>query len=178
MLIYLGEKTGKFWPKGDLAAQAPVLEWLMWQVGGFGPMPHQFEPLPDGEERDRQPLWHGALFEGNPSSLRRARQTARRSGLRWGRCLKSSPGGKAFYRGQPNWPHRSWELLNYLRYDTGGVVLAMSPEHESPNLGAPVFPVPGLRFAPRLVTEAGAVCGHPTAGKSPANLDPDYREDQ
>ncbi len=41
ILIYLGEKTGKFWPKGDLAAQAPVLEWLMWQMGGFGPMPHQ-----------------------------------------------------------------------------------------------------------------------------------------
>jgi GST-like protein len=41
ILIYLGEKTGKFWPKGDLAAQVPVLEWLMWQIGGFGPMPHQ-----------------------------------------------------------------------------------------------------------------------------------------
>jgi GST-like protein len=41
VLIYLGEKTGKFWPKGDLAAQVPVLEWLMWQMGGFGPMPHQ-----------------------------------------------------------------------------------------------------------------------------------------
>jgi GST-like protein len=41
ILIYLGEKTGKFWPKGDLAAQVPVLEWLMWQAGGFGPMPHQ-----------------------------------------------------------------------------------------------------------------------------------------
>jgi GSH-dependent disulfide-bond oxidoreductase len=41
ILIYLSEKTGKFWPKGDLAAQVPVLEWLMWQIGGFGPMPHQ-----------------------------------------------------------------------------------------------------------------------------------------
>jgi len=41
ILIYLGEKTGRFWPKGDLAKQVPVLEWLMWQVGGFGPMPHQ-----------------------------------------------------------------------------------------------------------------------------------------
>jgi len=56
-------------------------------------------------------------------------------------------------------------------------VLAMSPEHGSPNLGAPVFPVPGLRFAPRSAAQAGAVCGHP-AEKSPANLDPDYREDQ
>src|SRR6516225_8528306 len=35
ILIYLGEKTGKFWPKGDLRKQIPVLEWLMWQMGGF-----------------------------------------------------------------------------------------------------------------------------------------------
>jgi GSH-dependent disulfide-bond oxidoreductase len=41
ILVYLGEKTGKFWPKGDLTAQVSVLEWLMWQLGGFGPMPHQ-----------------------------------------------------------------------------------------------------------------------------------------
>jgi len=150
MLIYLGEKTGKFWPKGDLAAQAPVLEWLMWQVGGFGPMPHQFEPLPDGEERDRQPLWHGALFEGNPSSLRRARQTARRSGLRWGRCLKSSPGGKAFYRGQPNWPHRSWELLNYLRYDTGGGGVGDVPRTQIAKLRSPGIPRAGASFCPKV----------------------------
>jgi len=40
ILIYLGEKTGRFWP----AAPRPrmkVLEWLMWQMGGFGPMPGQ-----------------------------------------------------------------------------------------------------------------------------------------
>ena len=40
ILIYLGEKAGKFWPSG-LREQVPVLEWLMWQVGGFGPMPGQ-----------------------------------------------------------------------------------------------------------------------------------------
>ena len=40
ILIYLGEKSGRFWPSG-LRAQVPVLEWLMWQVGGFGPMPGQ-----------------------------------------------------------------------------------------------------------------------------------------
>jgi GSH-dependent disulfide-bond oxidoreductase len=37
ILLYLGQKTGKFWPEG-LRAQVPVLEWLMWQMGGFGPM--------------------------------------------------------------------------------------------------------------------------------------------
>lgn len=54
ILIYLGEKTGKFWPKGDLRAQVPVLEWLMWQMGGFGPMPgqvHHFIALTNETDR-------------------------------------------------------------------------------------------------------------------------------
>lgn len=53
ILVYLGAKTGKFWPT-DLAAQVPVLEWLMFQVGGFGPMPgqvHHFLGLADEAER-------------------------------------------------------------------------------------------------------------------------------
>ncbi len=40
ILIYLGAKTGKFWP-ADLGGQVPVLEWLMFQMGGFGPFPGQ-----------------------------------------------------------------------------------------------------------------------------------------
>ena len=54
ILIYLGEKTGKFWPKGDLRRQVPVLEWLMWQMGGFGPMPgqvHHFLQVENEEDR-------------------------------------------------------------------------------------------------------------------------------
>lgn len=40
ILIYLAEKTGKFLPaKG--AARVSVLEWLMFQMGGFGPIPGQ-----------------------------------------------------------------------------------------------------------------------------------------
>lgn len=40
ILIYLGEKTGKFYPaKG--ADHIATLEWLMFQMGGFGPMPGQ-----------------------------------------------------------------------------------------------------------------------------------------
>jgi GST-like protein len=40
ILIYLGQKTGRFFPS-DIRRQVPVLEWLMWQMGGFGPMPGQ-----------------------------------------------------------------------------------------------------------------------------------------
>ncbi len=40
ILIYLGWKTGKFWPATQ-RDQLTVLEWLMWQMAGFGPMPGQ-----------------------------------------------------------------------------------------------------------------------------------------
>ena len=37
ILMYLGDKSGKFYPK-ELAKRIEVNEWLMWQMGGFGPM--------------------------------------------------------------------------------------------------------------------------------------------
>lgn len=58
ILIYLAEKTGKFLPAGP-RERIQALEWLMWQMGGFGPMlgqAHHFrafapEQVPYGIER-------------------------------------------------------------------------------------------------------------------------------
>ena len=51
ILIYLGEKTGMFWPR-DLEARIPVLEWLMFQHGGFGPIPGQVHHFATVENED------------------------------------------------------------------------------------------------------------------------------
>ena len=58
ILIYLAEKTGKLLPSSG-AARYGVLQWLMWQMGGLGPMlgqAHHFlqyapEDVPYGKTR-------------------------------------------------------------------------------------------------------------------------------
>jgi len=58
MLIYLAEKTGKLLP-ADPASRYTTLQWLMFQMGGIGPMlgqAHHFrvyapEPMPYAVER-------------------------------------------------------------------------------------------------------------------------------
>jgi len=37
ILVYLGEKTGQFYPQ-DPKRRSQVLQWLMFQMGGIGPM--------------------------------------------------------------------------------------------------------------------------------------------
>ena len=53
ILLYLAEKTGKFLPS-EMRQRVPVLEWLMWQMGGFGPMPGQVHHFLTVNEKDRE----------------------------------------------------------------------------------------------------------------------------
>lgn len=53
ILIWLAEKTGKFFGNGP-RERVQCLEWLMWQMGGFGPMPgqvHHFLGVKDETDR-------------------------------------------------------------------------------------------------------------------------------
>jgi hypothetical protein len=53
ILLYLAEKSGRFMPR-DPATRVAVHEWLMFQVGGFGPIPgqvHHFIAVQDEADR-------------------------------------------------------------------------------------------------------------------------------
>lgn len=53
ILLYLAEKTGLFMPQAPRRRVA-TLEWLMWQMGGFGPMPgqvHHFLGVKDPQDQ-------------------------------------------------------------------------------------------------------------------------------
>ncbi len=58
ILIYLAEKTGQFLPQ-DAAGRYTCLQWLMWQMGGVGPMFGQvgfFHKYAGKDWEDKRPL--------------------------------------------------------------------------------------------------------------------------
>ncbi|QFT33751.1 Disulfide-bond oxidoreductase YfcG [Labrenzia sp. THAF82] len=58
ILIYLAEKSGKLLP-ADPAAKYETIQWLMWQMGGLGPMTGQlgfFHKFAGKEYEDRRPF--------------------------------------------------------------------------------------------------------------------------
>jgi GST-like protein len=37
IMLYLGEKEGRFWPQDDVRAKYEVVQWVMWQMANQGP---------------------------------------------------------------------------------------------------------------------------------------------
>ena len=58
ILIYLAEKSGKLLP-ADPALKYEAIQWVMWQMGGFGPMTGQlgfFHKFAGKDYEDRRPF--------------------------------------------------------------------------------------------------------------------------
>ena len=80
ILIYLADKTGKLLPKSG-EGHYRVLEWLMWQMGGPGPMfgqVHHFVKYNKGKAPYAEERY---LKEAHPA-LQRARPQARPTRIR------------------------------------------------------------------------------------------------
>jgi GST-like protein len=62
ILMYLAEKSGKFMPAYGSAKYWQIMQWLMWQMGGFGPMigqAHHFLRFKPGTSEYAEKRFHG-----------------------------------------------------------------------------------------------------------------------
>ena len=88
ILIYLAEKSGKFLPK-DAAKKYEVLQWLMFQLAGIGPMFGQFTHFkmfaPKGVDNAYAMTRYQTEIRG-PCGLFGARRRASRRAGRGRRC--------------------------------------------------------------------------------------------
>jgi len=57
ILLYIAEKSGRLFP-ADLARRYETIQWVMWQMGGLGPMTGQmgfFHKFAGREYEDKRP---------------------------------------------------------------------------------------------------------------------------
>ena len=77
ILFYLAEKTGQLMPH-DVRGRANVMQWLMWQMGGFGPMLGPSAPFYPARQRTKR-LWQTTLLQGSQQVIWRFGSTACRA---------------------------------------------------------------------------------------------------
>ncbi|MEM7321271.1 MAG: glutathione S-transferase N-terminal domain-containing protein [Pseudomonadota bacterium] len=61
ILLYLAEKTGRFMPEKGSPEYWTVMQWLMWQMGGFGPIigqAHHFLHFNPGKSEYAEQRFH------------------------------------------------------------------------------------------------------------------------
>ncbi len=100
ILMYLGRKTGKFYPKRRARDAWRSMQWLMWQMGGFGPMlgqTHHFRIY--APEKIEYAMATATLNEAQPP-VWRAEQAPRGPRLRLPATTRS-----------PTWPCIGWAKL-------------------------------------------------------------------
>ena len=79
ILLYLADKTGKFMPK-DPDGYWVAMQWLMWQMGGVGPMIGQVHDFLRNA-KGKAPYAEERYSKEAHRLYRRARQAARRGGV-------------------------------------------------------------------------------------------------
>src|SRR3546814_8371510 len=100
ILIYLADKSGQFL-SADPAARYETIQWVMWQMGGVGPMFGQLGFFHKFAGRD---------YEDKRPRDRYAAKSARLLGV-----LDGRPAGREWVVGDDRWEEQPSELQSYMR---------------------------------------------------------------